>query len=107
MGQKQWMYVFGPGPRPELRSDPSAWTEADEAIGVAHYQRLRQATIDGTVILAGRPTGDDGPAVVIFEAGSEVEAIAFMEADPFVSEGLFTADLYPFNASLVRGEAIR
>ncbi len=104
MAQTQWMYVFGPGSRPELRSDPSAWTEADEAIGSAHFQRLRQATLEGTVILAGRPTTDDGPAVVIFEADSEADAVAFMEADPFVSEGLFTADLYRFNAALVRGE---
>ena len=99
----QWMYVFGPGDRP-LREDPSAWTERDEQVASDHYLRLRQATIEGQVILAGRPLGEEGPAVVVFDAENEEAARAFMEADPFVSEGLFTADLYPFSAALVRGE---
>jgi len=99
----QYMYVFGPADRP-LREDPSAWTSQDERTASEHYLRLRQATIDGTVILAGRPLGDEGPAVVIFDAESEDDARRFMEADPFVAEGLFTAELYPFSAALVRGE---
>lgn len=102
--KKQWMYVFGPGDRPELRSDPASWTAADNAVGSDHFNRLREATIEGRVILAGLPLDPSGPAVVIFEAGDEVEARTFMESDPFVSEGLFTATLYPFVASLVRGE---
>ena len=100
----QWMYVFGPGDRPELRTDPGAWTDTDNAVGVAHYDRLKNAAVAGTVILAGLCTDPDGPAVVIFEAGSEEEATAFMNGDPFVTEGLFTATLHPFVASLVRGE---
>jgi uncharacterized protein YciI len=98
------MYVFGPGDRPELRSDPSAWTEADNAVGGAHFERLRAGALEGRVILAGLPLDPEGPAVVIFEADSEADARAFMETDPFVSEGLFTATLYPFVAALVRGE---
>jgi hypothetical protein len=55
---KQYMYVFGPADRP-LREDPSAWTERDNEIASDHYLRLRQATIDGQVILAGRPLAVD------------------------------------------------
>jgi uncharacterized protein YciI len=104
MEVQQFMYVFGPGERPELRADRSAWTEEDEAVLAAHFEYLTQATAAGQVILAGRPLGPDGPAMVIFEAESEAAAKDFMEDDPFISNGLFTADLYPFNAALVRGE---
>lgn len=101
---KQWMYVFGPGDRPELRTDPSSWTDADNAVGFAHFDRLKQNAADGKVILAGLSLEPNGPAIVVFEAPSEEEAREFMTSDPFVSEGLFTATLYPFVASLVRGE---
>jgi len=100
----QYMYVFGPGDRPELRTDPSSWTDEDNAVGAAHYGRLRDATVDGKVIFAGLALDGDGPAVVVFEADDESAARTFMDTDPFVSEGLFTATLHPFHASLVRGE---
>jgi uncharacterized protein len=102
----QWMYVFGPGDRPELRTDPTSWTEADNAAGGAHFERLRAGTVEGTVVFAGLALDPDGPAVVVFEADTEEAAREFMNADPFVSEGLFTATLYPFVASLVRGEVV-
>jgi len=99
----QWLYQFTPGAaRPDLATNPDAWTERDEEIGAAHYERLRLAADDGTVILAGRSQDGIGPAVVIFEADSEEEARRFMEEDPFVSEGLFGANLHPFRAALVR-----
>ena len=97
-----WMYVFGPGDRPELRTDPTSWTERDNEVGSAHYERLRAATIEGTVRFAGLSLDPDGPAVVVFDAPTRADAEAFVAADPFVSEGLFTANLYPFHASLMR-----
>lgn len=100
----QFLYQFGPGERPELAGNPDAWTEDDERIGAEHYERLRAAAEYGIVILAGRSTDGTGPAIVIFEAGSEEEARQFMEADPFVASGLFTATLHPFRASLVRAK---
>lgn len=98
------MYVFGPGDRPELRTDPTSWTQADNEIGAAHYERLREATEAGRVILAGLALDGIGPAVVIFEAEDADDARRFMDDDPFVSGSLFTATLHPFHASLVRGE---
>ncbi len=98
----QWLYQFLPGNRPELATDPGAWTEEDGQIGAAHFERLRAATEEGVVILAGLSLDGAGPAVVIFEAESEEEARRFMEDDPFVSNGLFRASLHPFRASLVR-----
>ena len=99
----EFLYVFLPGDRPELNTDPSAWTEADERVGEEHYARLRAETEAGRVILAGRSQDGIGPAIVIFRAGSEDEARRFMDEDPFVVNGLFRATLHPFRAALVEG----
>lgn len=85
-----------------MRTDPASWTERDRAVGAAHFERLREGTEAGTVILAGLALDAEGPAVVIFEADSDEEAQRFMAQDPFVVHGLFTATLHPFTASLVR-----
>lgn len=103
MGEKlQFIYHFLPGERADLATNPGAWTEEDMAVGTAHHERLKQATEDGIVILAGFSQDGIGPAIVIFEADSEEEARRFMEEDPFVSEGLFRAELHPFRAALVK-----
>ena len=60
------------------------------AWGEAHVERLKRATKDGIVILAGRSLDGIGPAVVIFEVESEEEARCFMEGDPFMKEELRT-----------------
>lgn len=99
----EFIYHFTPGPRPELATDPDAWTESDEAVAAAHYERLRAATEDGRVILAGRSQDGLGPAIVVFRAESEDEARNFMEGDPFVAEGLFGASLHPFRTALLEG----
>ncbi len=98
---KHFIYVFDPV-RPELVTDPHAWTEEDELIGERHFAYLRKATDNGIVLMAGRSLDGEGPAIVIFETSSEQEARRFMEADPFVAEGLMRASLHPFRASLVR-----
>ena len=101
--EQQFIYVFDPV-RPELVTDPDAWTEDDIQIAEDHFAYLQQATEEGIVILAGRSTDGLGPAVVILEAASEQEARHFMENDPFVAGGLMRADLHPFRAALVRGQ---
>lgn len=99
--KQHFVYVFDPV-RPELVTDPDAWTPEDVAIGQAHFAYLKQATEEGTVILAGRSLDGVGPAVVIFEAASEGQARQFMENDPFVAGGLMRASLHPFRAALVQ-----
>ena len=100
----QWIYHFGPADRPELAHDTAAWTEADNLVAAAHFDYLQRAGRAGKVILAGRAQDGIGPAVVIFEAATADEAEAFMRSDPFVKEGLFSADLHPFRAAVLRGE---
>jgi len=100
-GKKQFIYVFEPV-RPELVTDPDAWTSEDIRIGEAHFAYLKKATAEGIVLLAGRSLDGRGPAIVIFEADSKASAHRFMENDPFVAGGLMRARLHPFRASLVR-----
>lgn len=102
---QQFVYVFDPV-RPEMVTNPDAWSEDDRRTGQAHFAYLSLATADGTVLLAGRSLDGAGPAVVILEAASEEEARRFMENDPFVSSGLMRASLHPFRAALVRGQRI-
>ncbi len=98
----EFIYQFLAGDRPELLTDPDAWSEKDERASDEHYQRLAQATEDGLVILAGRSLDGIGPSVVVLEADSEEDARRFMEEDPFLTEGLFGASLHPFRAALSR-----
>lgn len=98
----QFLYQFLPGNRPDLATNPELWTSRDEKVAADHFQYLSQATNSGRVILAGRSQDGVGPAIVIFEAADEADAREFMEADPFVAEQLFRAELHPFRASLVR-----
>jgi len=99
--KSHFIYVFDPI-RPELVTDPDAWTEEDTRIAEAHFAYLKRATEQGTVILAGRSLDGIGPAVVILEVESEAAARRFMQNDPFVSGGLMRANLHPFRAALVR-----
>jgi uncharacterized protein YciI len=98
---QHFIYTIEPS-RPELVTDPDAWTEEENRIGETHFAYLNQATEDGTVILAGRSLDGQGPAVVIFEAASEEAAQRFMEADPFIASGLMLGRLHPFRVALTR-----
>lgn len=98
---KQFIYTITPV-RPELATDPDAWTEEDSRIAERHFAYLKQATEEGIVILAGRSPDGVGPAIVVFEASSENQARRFMENDPFIASGLMRARLHPFRAALVR-----
>lgn len=99
----EFIYQFLVGDRPELLTDPAAWSEEDERTSDEHYQRLARATEDGVVIFAGRSLDGVGPSVVVLDADSEEDARRFMEEDPFVAKGLFGASLHPFRAALIRG----
>jgi uncharacterized protein YciI len=99
--KNQYIYAFDPV-RPELVTDPDAWTKEDIQIANDHFAYLKRATEEGIVLLAGRAQDGTGPAIVIFEADSDAEAKSFMENDPFVAGGLMRASLHPFRAALVR-----
>ena len=97
---RQFLYHFLPGDRPELATDPESCTEEDNRIGSEHFAGLEEAAGNGTVVMAGRSQDGVGPAIVIVEVASERDARLFMEADPFVTSGLFGARLHPFRIAL-------
>ncbi|MGD8397557.1 MAG: YciI family protein [Anaerolineae bacterium] len=99
--KSQFIYVFE-AVRPELITDPGAWTDEDIRIAEDHVDYLRRATEEGTVIMAGRSLDGKGPALVVFEADSLEDARRFMARDPFVAEGLMRANVHPFRAALLR-----
>jgi uncharacterized protein YciI len=97
----QFIYLFE-AVRPELVTDPGAWTEREVQIAEEHFAYLKRATEAGIVLLAGRSQDGIGPALVIIEVDSEEAARCFMENDPFVANGLMRARLHPYRAALVR-----
>ena len=88
---------------PSLLSEGN-WTERENDIVARHFEALKKAEKEGTVILAGRTLNmdSDGFGIVIFEVDSEEEAQLFMETDPAVKEGIMTATLFPYRVALMR-----
>lgn len=84
--------------------DQAKWTAKENAAVNKHFERLKQATAEGKVILAGRTTEtlDKAFGMVIFEAENEAAAKAFMEADPAVKAGVMSATLHPYSVVLQR-----
>ncbi|WP_426103735.1 YciI family protein [Massilia sp. TSP1-1-2] len=84
--------------------DQSKWSDKEKAAAARHFERLKKATAEGKVILAGRTTEalDKTFGLVIFEADSEAAAKAFMEGDPAVMAGVMTATLHPYSVALER-----
>jgi uncharacterized protein YciI len=88
---KQFIYVLHLVPP---LHDDKAWTTEDKAAVGRHFNRFKEATQSGQLILAGRTSesGDKTFGIAIFEAADEAAARKFMEADPAVVGGLMTAD---------------
>ena len=99
---EQFLYRYTPGARPELGRGAKAWTDADWEVYERHAAHLSRGAEEGIVILAGRSQDWVGPAIVIVETEDEHAARRFMEADPFVAEGLFGAELHPFKVAFAR-----
>lgn len=98
---QQFLYMLRVAPH---LHDEAKWSEKDKAATSRHFERLKKATADGKVILAGRTTEqlDKTFGLVVFEAESEKAARAFMEADPAVVAGVMTATLHPYAVALQR-----
>ena len=74
-------------------------TPLEVAIMEEHYQYLEQATKTGRVILAG-PCLDDTFGIVVFHAGDEAAARAFMFDDPSIQKNVMVSELHPMRISL-------
>ena len=98
---QQFVYMLRVAPH---LHDEAKWSDKDKAATSRHFERLKKATADGKVILAGRTTEalDKTFGLVVFEAADEKAAKAFMEADPAVVAGVMTATLHPYSVALQR-----
>lgn len=94
-----WAYFVRP-PRSTFMEDAS--DQESEVVG-RHFQYLQGLLAGGRLIMAGPCIDGKGPGIIVFEATDEAAARATMEADPAVVAGVFSAELHPFRASLLRG----
>ena len=74
-------------------------TSDEESVIEEHFQYLKNAASNGSVILAG-PCTDDTFGLVVFRAKSDEAANAFMFADPSVQKNVMVAELHPMRISI-------
>ena len=77
-------------------------TQEEEAVMAAHFEYLKQAAGQGTVLLAG-PCLDETFGLVVFRAENSEAAYDFMLNDPSVKGNVMMAELHPFRVSLGAG----
>ena len=96
-------YVYKLKLIPKLLNETN-WTVKENNIVGEHFNRLKELTEEGIVILAGRTLNSDESqfGIVIFEARNDVEAENFMNEDPAVKEEIMTAEVFPFHVALMR-----
>ncbi|NLV58992.1 MAG: hypothetical protein GXY67_09485 [Clostridiales bacterium] len=89
---------------PSLLS-PESWTPREEEIVQRHFTRLQDLLHEGKLLLAGKTAGIDLTTfgIVILEVDSQDEARALMESDLSVTDGIMTAELYPYQVALMKG----
>jgi uncharacterized protein YciI len=99
--RQQFLYLLRVAPQLQ---DEAKWSEKDKLATSKHFERLKQATDKGQVIMAGRTSEalDKTFGLVIFEAESEAAARKFMQEDPAVQAGVMTATLHPYSVALQR-----
>jgi uncharacterized protein YciI len=79
---------------------PENMTAEEERIMAEHYAYLRDLTVEKKVIVAG-PVFDPVFGLIILRVHSKEEAIAIMEDDPSVKEGLHAYEMQPMRVSLL------
>ncbi|TKB50292.1 hypothetical protein FCL40_03780 [Ferrimonas sediminicola] len=95
----QFLYKLRPL-RPEMLSQGPTPQEAGAV--EAHFAYLSRLKDEGRVAMAGRTLTEDEHSfgVVVLLADSQEQAHNLMECDPAVSEGVMSAELYPFRVAL-------
>lgn len=97
-GLKQFLIILRPS-RDTFLSDS---TEDENRIVSEHFEYMKRATERGQAVLVGRTQDDPPLGLAIFEAENEDSAKLFMNGDPAVAAGVFTAELRPYSVALMR-----
>lgn len=95
----QFLYLIQPTRAAMLVDGP---TEQEAEIVSQHFAYLQKLMTEGTVLLAGRTLNTDPSSfgIVIFQAESEVDAQAIVDADPAVYNQVMSATLFPYRIAL-------
>lgn len=103
MQNKKEQYIYVLKLIPDLLNENN-WTTREEKIVNKHFVKLQGLLKEGKLILAGKTSGLDEKTfgIVILEVENEDAAITIMKSDPAVSEGIMTAELFPYNVALIR-----
>ena len=101
----QFVYFLRPTRLEMLTRGPSP---EEALIQTAHGDYLKNLAALGVVMLAGRTTNNDETTVgiVIVKAPDENAAHSIMERDPFVTNGLMNATLFPFRVAYASQPAV-
>ena len=93
--QQQFIYIIRPT-RPEMLS--TGLNEREAELVDRHFLYLQNLTSEGTALLVGRTLNTDPSAfgVVIYKAESHRQALKIMAADPAISGGVMTGEMFPY-----------
>jgi uncharacterized protein len=102
----QYLYRITPT-RPAMLTE--GLNDHERAAYERHAAFLEHLTTEGTIILVGRTQNRDPSTfgICIFNAASDEAARAVMAADPFVSEGVMHAELFPYRIAHFAPENVR
>jgi uncharacterized protein YciI len=102
----QFLYRIQPT-RPGMLAEGS--TEREASIVNEYFKYLQKLVAEGVVFMAGRTLNSDERTfgIVVFEAASESAAIALMQNDPAVKQGVMKAELFPYRTALWWAKAPR
>lgn len=102
--KRQFIYVLKPIPSLQ---NADHWTEKESEVVNRHFTRLQELHHEGKLILAGKTMGLDEHTfgIVILEVDTEEDATYIMENDPAVSEGIMTAEIFPYQVALMKNLA--
>lgn len=99
MLKKEYLYMLK-AVRPEMVT--AGPTQRETTILTQHSAHLQQLAKDGVLILAGRTQEAAAIGIVIFRTSSDEEAMAIMNEDPAVANGIMTATQHPYKVAFIR-----
>jgi uncharacterized protein YciI len=102
-GTAEFIYLLKPRRADMLATGP---TPDEAAVVNRHAAYLNDLCQRGYVVLAGRTTTEDDRVfgVCILRAEDRGEAERIVEGDPAVSEGVMSANLFPFRIAMMAAQ---